>query len=1423
MSQLIASFKIVGIGVSSGGANVVKALVCALPEETGCAFLLVPHLDVAHDNMLAELLDAEMHLTMTEVFHGVTLEPEHLYVVPPGSYVFVKDGKVHLIQSEHRHGSRLPFDYLLHSLAEEYGPRAISVILSGAGTDGSGAIGSINYAGGLVLAQELKEAELDGTPRSAFGLAIGVRVLPVAAIAEMLVKYQPKTADVLAVRRQHLLEILTLLNTTTSKDFSDYKHGTLQRRIEKRLATLEIAEGNLQQYIDILRDSEDEREFLANDLLINVTGFFRDREVFDLLRDTVIPAILRGKRQGDSVRIWIAGCSTGEEAYSLAILFLNRIEILGLVVELKIFASDADADAIATARAGRYSPSAAEAVPADLLRMYFMRDDTGYTVNAQLRASVVFTVHDILRDPPFSRIDMISCRNLLIYLETDAQAKLLSLFSFALREGGILVTGKSETIGRMDDRFKFVSKSERIYQLMRHHPIGEFHFSVTPVEKARLPISLESERPLPRQHSLAVMVSDLLLGRYVPAAVLINRRYEYLYSLGPTERLLHIPAGPVSQDLFALTPRSLHNKIRSAIHGATRSGESFVTKGAKVEADGVDLRFSVHVHPLKNNNDELFLICFVEQPRLVRGVNQTSGVAEEDASRIFELELELKETQTELQEAIHSLEIVSEEQKIITANSVSLNEEYQSTNEELLTSREELQSLNEELTALNNQLHETLERQRAISNDLENVLYSTDVPTLFLDLQLNIRFFTPATRAIFNVIPSDIGRPFSDLSSVVEDADLHIDVVAVAREGQAIDKEISARNDRWYIRRIKPYRMQHGGVEGVVVTFIDVSAQKHLAEDKEAARRNAELASEAKSHFLAAASHDLRQPLQTLKLLQGLLEETVRDEKSRTLVKRMGDTLGSMSSILNTVLNIKQIEAGMVHPKREKFFLKDILDRLLEEFSYQAEAKGIDLRVAKCNYAVYTDPRLLEQIIRNLISNALKYTLKGAILVGCRRRNRRLRLEVWDTGIGIPENHIGKVFNEYHQIDAPAGNRDHGLGLGLSIVKQLSDLLGLDVAVRSQPGRGSVFTIDIEPAVLDEVTMNLPAQAIRSDSGKRIRKGSLLVIEDEDSMRDLLRMGLEQAGHTVLAVENAAQAIESIQDNEFVPDAILADYNLAPSSNGLAVIESLRQTLGRHIPALILTGDISSKALLKYARYKVPHLSKPAKLKEVIAAIGDLLSPPIPDNSHANPTQIRGDDLIEIIDDEPAIRETVQQVFKGAGWAVATYGSAEEYLAQRNPDRMSCLLVDAYLPGMSGLELLQVLREAQHRFPIIVITGRSDVQMAVEAMQNGAANFLEKPFSAEEIHRRVQQAFERLRNSNERFERRDAARAVLAVLTRRQREILERISVGQPNKIIAAEMNLSQRTVENHRASIMRRTGATSLPALLRIVVAAEE
>lgn len=1412
-----SSLAVIGIGASAGGLEAVTQLIKAWPANSATAIILVQHLDPSSQSMMAALLSPHTTLTVCEASEGALIEPGHLYVMPPGAYLSADGGVLHLTSPKARHGARMPFDFMLHSLAQHYGARAGCVVLSGTGMDGTEGLRSINAQGGVVVVQDPDEAGYDGMPRSAVATGLADFILPLAAIPGVLTAHRIGVADPAAgkacgsrtaVDVVSVPEILALLRAETAPDFDSYKLGTLGRRISRRMALAGLRSDDMAGYHAILRADRVERDALAADLLIHVTGFFRDHAVFDLLERTTIPDLVRVHPHGQPLRVWVAGCSTGEETYSLAMLFLEQIEAAGQRIKLQVFASDVDAEAITAARDGAYPSSVIEqSVSPARLAQFFVREDAGWRASPDLRAAIVFTVQDVLADPPFSRVDMVSCRNLLIYLRPDAQARVIEAFHFALRDGGILLLGSAETPAG-EARFETVADAERIYRSVSHTVSGgpgrprprQGSALARPGEERRVRPVL-SPVAIVRPAALAELGRRLVMEAYAPASVLIDPADTVLFSLGPTDRYLRLPPGHATHDVLAMARSGLRGKLRAALRAARASNVKVMDSGMVVDEHG-SRPFSLAVHPVTEGGEKLLLVCFLDAARPERWDRVAPPPGQ--ASHVSELERELDATRAELQGTVRDLELSTEEQRVLNEEALSVNEEYQSTNEEMVASKEELQSLNEELTAVNSQLQETLERQRTTSDDLQNVLYSTNVATLFLDLDGRIRFFTPEIKALFAIIPRDVGRKLADFATFVPDSTLADDVAAVQDRLEPVEREIEAIDGTWFRRRILPYRKSDGRVEGVVITFTDVTGRLAAARALEAAKREAEAAAAAKSRFLAAASHDLRQPLQTLALLQALLAGAVTSGQGRTLLARQNTTLNTVTGMLDALLDINEIEVGTVHPAISVFAIDELLQRMRVEFAYHAEAKAIQLRVVPCAQRVRSDPKLLEQMLRNLLSNAIKYTHKGRVLLGCRRRGNALIVEIWDTGIGIKNADLSTIFEEYFQVGNAARQRSRGLGLGLSIVKRLGDLLGHPVRVLSRFGQGSGFSIELPRLAPAISACSLEAHASLAGNIAAIH---ILVVEDDPDIAEMLGELLRVQGHRVTVAADGTEALECVARS--MPDLVLADYNLPNGPNGLELAVAIRAAAGRILPFIVLTGDISEVTLHAATLEGCSVLSKPVGLPELEQAIARALAPP-----HERP-------LIVVVDDDDGVRGALMAVLESDGRAVAGFPSGEAFLAAFQPTDAGCLLIDACLPGVNGIDVLEQLRAAGHLIPVIVITGRSDVPMAVRAMKAGASDFIEKPVDRAGLLASVARAMERSLDAAKLAAWHQSAAAKVAGLTPRQREIMNLVLAGHPSKNIAADLGISQRTVENHRASIMHRTGTTSLPALARLALAA--
>jgi two-component system CheB/CheR fusion protein len=1557
-------FPVVGLGASAGGLEAFTKLLTVLSADSGMAFILIQHLDPTHESMMVTLLGSHTSMKVLQATDGMKIERDHVYVIPPRVYLSMQNGLLHLSVPRERHGARMPLDFFLSSLAEQYGERAVCAILSGTGADGSLGLKAVKEKGGLVIVQDPEGAAYDGMPRNAIRTGVVDLILPVEKIPSALKKFAKGTAfkhkrsgvETSPSAQAKLTEIIDLLRARTSHNFALYKPGTLLRRMERRMAIAAIPDSD--RYMAVLREDPGELERLAKDLLIHVTSFFRDANAFETLAKTIIPELVRDGTPGQQIRIWIPACSTGEETYSLVMLVLEEIATAKRNIKLQVFASDVEEEAVRFARNGWYPASIeADVSPARLAR-FFDKDDSGYRVKPQLREAVIFTVQDILADAPFSRIDLVSCRNLLIYLRSEVQEKVLSLFHFALRPGGILFLGASEKVGNSRAYFEPASESQPIYRHLGHSRPGQVAFPIGGGDGIRAR-PLQVERPLvSRRTSLGDLSQKLLLESYAPASVLINSKCEGLYYFGPVDNYLKVPAGDANGDVRAMAREGLRHKLRTAILEAGREHARTLVTGAQLRREGRSIAVSIDVRPVESDAGEMHLVSFIDEPE---PASRPRAVTATEVSQLAQIERELDATREELQGAIRDLELSNEEQKAINEEAMSVNEEFQSTNEELETSKEELQSLNEELTALNSQLHETVEQQRTTANDLQNVLNSAKVATIFLDGKLNIRFFTPAVRSHFSIVTTDVGRPLADLASRSDDKDLLVDAAAVLAKAEPLSREIERDKGTWYMRRILPYRAQDGRVEGVVITFADISElkaaqreietartysnsivetirqplvvldgdlriisaskvfyetfgakredavgqvigivgashfnnpglrvfldriragegniedyeieldvppqpgrrsllltareivgptdrrkilvmidditeRKRVSEVLETAKLYAEQANLGKSRFLAAASHDLRQPLQTLSLLRGILAKSIKDEGALALIRKLDEPLDVMSGMLNTLLDINQLEAGIVNPEVLVFPIDALFDRLKTEFTYHAAAKDLDWRVVASGLSVRSDPRLLEQMIRNLLWNSVKYTPHGKILLGCRRRGDKLRLEVWDTGLGIPAEHLQAIFEEFHQVDNPARERGLGLGLGLAIVQRIGNMLGHAIDVRSRLGKGSVFAVEV-PLACDKPEIWAPSDGQASEYA--VGTSTVLIVEDDPMVREMLELLLKAEAYRTASTANGRTALELTASGTVKPDIVIADYNLPGGLTGLQTITGLRNALHREIPAIILTGDISTGTLRKIGHERCVHLNKPANAEDLTRLIGSLLGEHRPAGAnghepllitHANalpsvkPNGDPSPPTIFVIDDDASLRATMAELLAVDGRAVETYSSCEAFLETYSPSRKGCLIVDAQMQGMGGLALLEWLKSERSPLAAIMITGYGDVSMAVRAMKAGAVDFIEKPIKADELIESIESALDRTQDSGKHSARQATAAKCIADLTPRERQIMDLVLAGHPSKNIAADLGVSQRTVENHRASIMKKTGSKSIPALIRMALAA--
>jgi two-component system, chemotaxis family, CheB/CheR fusion protein len=855
----MADFPIVGIGSSAGGLEALEKLFDAMPRDPGMAFVVIAHLDPTRESHLTELLNRRIEMPVVEVRGETAVEPNRVYVIAPDQSLELNGDVLHPSKPREPRAERRPVDIFFRSLAENQKERAIGIVLSGTGTNGAQGLRFIKSEGGITIAQDPATAAYAGMPQSAISTGIIDLVLPAEKMAAALldVASHPYVRQPEAVEQPdwdgQLSAILSLLRAHTDLDFQPYRRQTLLRRTHRRMGLHRIQ--HLSAYLERLRNDPQEATALARDLTINVSGFFRDPQAWKVLDEKVIAPLVAERDTNSAIRIWVPGCATGEEAYALAILIAARAQDARKSFDLRIFATDVAQHLLPAARGGIYPASIAEDVGSARLERFFQIEDDSYQARKAVRDAITFAPQNLLQDPPFSRLDLISCRNLLIYLEPDVQKKVLALFHFALREHGHLFLGPAESISGQENLFHPVSKKWRIYRRLgpTRHDIVEFPV-IGPVERTAEPGGMEAFPQHEARRRGTQPFQRALLDRFAPAAVLIDRRFKVHAFHGPTGDYLEQPGGDPSTDLLALARNGLQSTLRSAVQKSMANNEE-VSSAGRVKRGGAFRPVRVVVSPLDHGRgaERMLLVSFFD--RDAPGDDRTADVEETGPGN--HLEAELLATREDLRLTFEQVEASNEELKASNEEIRSINEELQASNEELETSKEELQSLNEELNTTNSQLQAKVQELEVRTNDLNNLLNSTEVATLFLDRSLCIRWFTQSMKAL-ELLPSDIGRPISHFAQRFTGGDLVDDARRVLDRLLPSEAEVVDDLGRWYIRNILPYRTADDRIDGVVVTFTEITDRKRRETEVNEAREFAEAIVQAVRFPLVVLTPELR-------------------------------------------------------------------------------------------------------------------------------------------------------------------------------------------------------------------------------------------------------------------------------------------------------------------------------------------------------------------------------------------------------------------------------------------------------------------------------------------------------------------------------------------------------------------------------------
>ncbi|HEV8312433.1 MAG TPA: CheR family methyltransferase [Burkholderiaceae bacterium] len=848
-------FPVVGIGASAGGLEALLKFFENLPPDSGMAFVVVLHLSPKHSSNVPTLLSNVTPLPVQHVSGPVGIERNHVYVIPPGKLLAMDDNALDITDADRPRGRHVAIDLFFRSLAQVHGPRAVGIVLSGSGADGSAGIARVKEQGGLTFAQVPDEADFDSMPRSAIATSAIDFVLPVAQMPRKLIDLstaarnihlppiaepdkglppKPGRAPTGHEADEVLRDILVTLRARTGHDFRHYKRATMMRRLQRRLQVNGLSD--LPSYRTHLHANADEAPALLKDLLIGVTNFFRDSESFDVLARDVLPQLFKGRSPQEQVRAWVAGCARGEEAYSLAMLLCEQAARIAEPPDMLVFATDIDERAITTARAGLYPESILTDVSPLRLRQFFTKEDTQYRIRKEVREKLLFAQHNLLRDPPFSQIDLISCRNLMIYIDRDVHNEMLEIFHFALKPGGFLFLGSSESADTASQLFTPVDKKHRIYRA-NNLSRGRRMLPALPLRLGAAGTPTV-ELPLLRSKASFADAHQRLLQQHAPPSVLINAESEIVHLSDNTGAFLRLAPGAPSHNLLSLVLPELRLELRAALLQARQSGRSVEARRVKVQRGGRPRYVSMVVRPVRDNvsNAEFTLVMFDEVDDTLGGEHP----GDELDPAMTHLEGELQRTKDELKASIEQGETSSEELRASNEELQAINEELRSTTEELETSKEELQSINEELVTVNQELKIKVEETGKINDDLQNLIASTDIATVFVDRGMSIKRYTPRATDIFNLIPSDVGRSLLDITHRLDYPQLAADTSAAFQSLQIIEREVHSSDDRWYIARLLPYRTLEDHIGGAVLTFIEITrrrrAEQQLHEEQDRMR-----------------------------------------------------------------------------------------------------------------------------------------------------------------------------------------------------------------------------------------------------------------------------------------------------------------------------------------------------------------------------------------------------------------------------------------------------------------------------------------------------------------------------------------------------------------------------------------------------------
>ncbi len=1072
---------LVGLGASAGGLEAIEAFFENVPPKSGLSFVLVQHLSPDFRSLMDEILARHTDMEIYRVENEMQVKKNAIYLIPPKKNMIVASGKLLLTDQEKTQGLNLPIDAFFRSLAQDYRNRSIAIILSGTGSDGSRGIRDIHEVGGFVISQDEESAGFDGMPRAAVKTGMVDLVLPPGAMPDAVLQYirsPEKRAEgisllpALSFDQPELHDIFELLRLRYGIEFKYYKPSTVDRRIERRMSITHCE--NLTDYVNYLTQMPVELDNLYHDLLIGVTRFFRDAPAFELLEKEIIPKVAGHKQPEDEIRVWLPGCATGEEAYSVAMLLHEFTEKHKISAEIKLFATDIHQASLDKAAAGVFSDRIQDDISIKRLKKFFTKKDDKYTVSRELRKLVIFAPQNVMSDPPFTNLDLVVCRNLLIYLDPSVQKKVYSLFHFALHANGYLFLGPSESLSGLEDEFDLISNQWKVYKKRRDVRLPDSRpLSVTRPAMSRVITGNHSRFRRQTTNPIESTITwayESLLQEFAHTGFLIDEHFELFHIFGDASSFIKPREGRATNNLISIVDPHLSSALSAALHRANNEGQSVLFKDIKIDDAKEQKLLSIMVKPLRNRrSNKLFYFIGIENigtKPLAESDPITVEVDSHAIQQIRDLESELQYTKEHLQATNEELEASNEELQASNEELLATNEELQSTNEELQSTNEELQSTNEELHSVNEELHTVnieyqhkIEELVQLNNDVENLLTGTEIGTVFLDKSLRIRKFTAAATSVVNILDRDIGRPFQDISHrlKIEKHELIELIENVIENDAGIEKELEIPAEQWLLMRALPYHNEKATVDGVVLTFIDITLIKQTTTELARLVKKLESTNQELRDFAYVASHDLQAPLRQIAGFIDLLdkkEATTLDSDVKEYFGYVKSAAFKMSRLVDGLLQYSRINTRggeFVSTACDKI-LNGALEFLADDISSRS---AIILHTAMPKLKI--DSTQLTRVFVNLIENALKYNKSKPpkIEISVEHENDEWIFSVKDNGIGIDPVHFDKVFVIFKRLHSDSDYP--GTGLGLAITKRIIERHNGRIWLESKPGKGSIF------------------------------------------------------------------------------------------------------------------------------------------------------------------------------------------------------------------------------------------------------------------------------------------------------------------------------------------------------------------------------